>query len=165
MSATTKHVAATNDFCCAMHSSSQSTNVHQSLDELDFARGLWQAAINNDVDRVSKLLEKRDVDESDSSGLTALHYSSRLGHQRVVDLLIAEKANVDVVSKAGLTPLMLAATQGHTGVVRSLLSAKSCAKFSNSRSQTARQNALLNGHFEIVALIDSFHRSAQENER
>ena len=35
--------------------------VCQSLDELDFERGLWQAAIDNDVQRISYLISYQKV--------------------------------------------------------------------------------------------------------
>jgi ankyrin repeat protein len=107
---------------CGQHSYAVAS-VHQSVEELDFTRGLWQAAIDGDVPRLTKLLSKRSANEVDASGLTALHYASRCGHTEIVRSLLHHGAAVDCVSRGNLTPLMLAASQGHREVVMVLLEA------------------------------------------
>ena len=53
--------------------SSTSSTYAQSLSEMDFERGIWQAAPDGDVNRVRKLLDKGTVPNSrDGSGYTAL---------------------------------------------------------------------------------------------
>ena len=50
-----------------------SSGVSQTLDEMDFERGLWSAALNCEVDRVKKLINQgKDVNLPDSSGYLAL---------------------------------------------------------------------------------------------
>ena len=45
----------------------------QSLTEMDFERGVWQAALDNNVKRITKILDKGgDPDARDGSGYTAL---------------------------------------------------------------------------------------------
>lgn len=45
----------------------------QSLTEMDFERGIWQAALDNNVKRITTILDKGgDPDERDGSGYTAL---------------------------------------------------------------------------------------------
>ena len=47
----------------------------QNLDEMDFTRGIWSAAMNGEVDRVQNYLDKKcSPDALDSSGYTALVY-------------------------------------------------------------------------------------------
>ena len=53
--------------------SSTSSTYAQSLSEMDFERGIWQAALDGDVKRVRKLLDKgTDPNLRDGSGYTAL---------------------------------------------------------------------------------------------
>ena len=53
--------------------SSTSSTYAQSLSEMDFERGIWQAALDGDVNRVRKLLDKgADPNLRDGSGYTAL---------------------------------------------------------------------------------------------
>ena len=50
-----------------------SSNVSQTLDELDFERGLWSASMNGELDRVKELIKSgRGVNTLDSSGYSPL---------------------------------------------------------------------------------------------
>jgi ankyrin repeat protein len=97
---------------CGGHSGS-SNSVSQSLDELEFERGLWYAAQYGDIDRTSHLLDKGFcVDKRDAAGYTALHYAARNGHLNVCRLLLDKGACVDAVTHQGkATPLHRAATE------------------------------------------------------
>jgi len=49
------------------------TSVSQTLQEIDFERGIWSAAVNGDVERVKKIISGGgNVDLPDSSSFTAL---------------------------------------------------------------------------------------------
>ena len=53
--------------------SSKSSIYAQSLSEKDFERGIWQAALDGDVNKVRKLLDKgTDPNSWDGLGYTAL---------------------------------------------------------------------------------------------
>ena len=59
------------DQCCSHTPAVRS--VHQTLDELDFERGIWSAALTGDEDKIKQHLKKRtDPDVTDSAGYTAL---------------------------------------------------------------------------------------------
>lgn len=63
------------DHQCGHSCSSHQTNpsVHQSLDELDFERGIWSAALEGDIIKVETLLNKGvSADVLDNSGYSAL---------------------------------------------------------------------------------------------
>lgn len=99
------------------------TSVQQSLSELDFERGLWTAALDNDVDRCQELMRKgHDVNQKDSSGYTPLHYAVRSSSVQLVRLLIDAGANVNAQTSAGkATPLHRAVTRGRPETVKLLL--------------------------------------------
>ena len=66
------------DSCCQ---SAPPSSTLQSLDELDFERGIWGAAREGEDGRLVALLEKGvQASSRDSSGYTALHYAARAGH-------------------------------------------------------------------------------------
>lgn len=94
--------------CCAV------SNVSQTLDELDFERGLWYAAQYGDLDRVMKLISQgTEVDARDASGYTSLHYAARNGHLEVCKFLIQKGADINAVTKSGCaTALHRAASAG-----------------------------------------------------
>ena len=53
--------------------SSKPSSCAQSLTEMDFERGIWQAALDGNVKRVRSLLDRGgDPDARDGSGYTAL---------------------------------------------------------------------------------------------
>ncbi|CAG9771848.1 unnamed protein product [Ceutorhynchus assimilis] len=84
--------------------SSDSTIARQSLEEMDFERGIWSAAQNGNIERVKKLSDswKFQVDQRDSAGYTALHYAARNGHLSVCEYLVEKGADIDATTKSGL---------------------------------------------------------------
>ena len=59
------------DSCC--HQSAAPKSVYQTLDEMDFERGLWSAAVDGDVERVRRFLDKdEDPNDVDKSGFAPL---------------------------------------------------------------------------------------------
>lgn len=81
----------------------KSSNLFQSLNELDFERGIWSAAQSGDLDKVINFLNKgENVDVKDTAGYTALHYAARNGHSDICKCLLARGSDVNAVTKAGL---------------------------------------------------------------
>ena len=62
-----------------------------------------------------------DVNDSDESGVTLLHYASRYGSLDVARLLIDKGANVNAVNRSGETPLSLAQKGGHLELAQYLI--------------------------------------------
>ena len=57
----------------------------QTLDEVDFERGIWAAARDGEGARVMELLGRgTHPSVQDTSGYTALHYAARAGHGDIV---------------------------------------------------------------------------------
>lgn len=54
-------------------------------------------------------------------GQAALHIAGELGHEEVVDILLAHNAFVNVRNKHGMTPLHLAARKGFNSIVKQLV--------------------------------------------
>ncbi|NP_001107112.1 ankyrin repeat domain-containing protein 39 isoform X1 [Danio rerio] len=97
-------------------------SVHQTLEEMDFERGIWSAAMDGDVERVRMLIKKgTDPNMRDQANYTALHYASRAGHVSVCELLLDCGACVNAQTHGGATPLHRAAYCGHQRVLKLLL--------------------------------------------
>lgn len=109
---------------CGRSASDHHGSTVQSLSELDFERGLWSAALNNDCDRIERLINQgHDPDERDSSGYTALHYASRNGQTQAVDLLLRRGSDPNCKTHSGCaTALHRACYMGHENIVNLLLS-------------------------------------------
>ena len=94
--------------------------MQQTLDELDFERGLCGASSRGDLSRVQELLgrRERDPNERDTSDYTPLHYAARQGHEEVCVLLLGKRAAVDAIAgEARATPLHRACAAGHVQVI------------------------------------------------
>ncbi|XP_028631331.1 ankyrin repeat domain-containing protein 39 isoform X3 [Grammomys surdaster] len=97
--------------------------VQQTLEEMDFERGIWSAALNGDLSRVKYFIQKAtDPSQPDSAGYTALHYASRNGHYAVCQFLLESGAKCDAQTHGGATALHRASYCGHTEIARLLLS-------------------------------------------
>ena len=93
-----------------MCSHAQATpSVTQTLDELDFERGLWSAANDNDLQRCRHLIQKgNDPSQTDSSGYTPLHYAVRSSSIELVEYLLESGADVNAQDSIGQSPMHLA---------------------------------------------------------
>ncbi|ELU15059.1 hypothetical protein CAPTEDRAFT_170225 [Capitella teleta] len=157
---------------CGHHSAV--TSVNQSLDEMDFERGIWSAALSNETDRLQDLLKHTDPNSLDSSGYSALHYAARNGHLNACVMLLKHGAKVNIKTRTGkATPLMRAAYCGHVEVVKLLLSKganpltqdsdgrtalhKACER---NQSSVVRQLLMKNG--QALSIVDSQGKTAKD---
>eukprot|EP00026_Physarum_polycephalum_P018199 Phypoly_transcript_19703.p1 GENE.Phypoly_transcript_19703~~Phypoly_transcript_19703.p1 ORF type:complete len:139 (+),score=25.66 Phypoly_transcript_19703:57-473(+) len=101
-----------------VHASTQGT---QNLAEVEFARGLWTAAINGDLTRARELVKKgTNPNVTDQSGYTPLHYASRWGKKEMCEFLISTGGCVHATTTGGATPLHRAAYCNHAEIVKYL---------------------------------------------
>lgn len=127
----------------------------QSLTEMDFERGIWQAALDNNVKRITTILDKGgDPDARDGSGYTALHYASRSGHKDACSLLLERGADVNAQTRSGrASSLHRAAYSGHVTVVKLLIKYGADPRLSDSDGQTPLHKAAQKAHKEAVELL------------
>jgi len=100
-------------------------SVVQDLDELDFERSDYQAAIDDNVDRIKTLANKGtfEVDKPDKYGYTALHYACRNGRMAAAQLLVALGADPNAQTRSlKATCLHRAVTGNQVPMVKYLLS-------------------------------------------
>ncbi|XP_039279932.1 ankyrin repeat domain-containing protein 39 isoform X2 [Nilaparvata lugens] len=138
--------------CCAHAQSSTA----QTLDEMDFERGVWSAALDGDEDRVRRLLRGGvwGVDELDKAGYTPLHYAARAGHTAVCRLLLQSGASVNLATRAAnATALHRAALKGKEEVVSLLLDFKADALLPDCDGRTALHRAVEGGHCAVAKLL------------
>ncbi|XP_060068767.1 ankyrin repeat domain-containing protein 39-like [Ylistrum balloti] len=138
---------------CSGHFATPS--VHQTLDELDFRRGIWTSALDGDVDEVEKHLSKGvSPNLTDNSGYTALHYACRHGRKSVCELLLRHGANANSMTKSGrVTPLHRAAYCGHEEIVSLLLKNKADPLIQDVDGKTALHKAVEEGKTGVMKLI------------
>lgn len=136
---------------CSDHSNSTA----QTLSELEFERGLWSAAIENDVEKVKKLLNSgHDPDMKDNSGYTALHYAARAGHIIILRTLLSRGANPNSQTTSGYTTaLHRAAYMGHLESIELLLGHGACAELTDSDGKSALHKCAERGNYICAKLI------------
>ena len=108
---------------CNCHNTDYSGQT-QTLSELEFERGIWQAALDGDLAKIKQLAGKnaQTVNSKDQSGYTALHYACRKGNMEIIRYLVEAGANVNEKTRAGkVTPLQRAAYSGQLETVKYLL--------------------------------------------
>ncbi|XP_040849419.1 ankyrin repeat domain-containing protein 39 [Ochotona curzoniae] len=128
--------------------------VQQTLEEMDFERGIWSAALNGDLGRVKYFIQKAtDPSQPDSAGYTALHYASRNGHYAVCQFLLESGAKCDAQTHGGTTALHRASYCGHTEIARLLLSYGSNPRLVDDDGMTSLHKAAENGHVDICSML------------
>lgn len=146
-------MASSRDHCsCCSHTVSSS--VHQTLNEMDFERGIWSAAMDGDLERVKSLIQKgTNPNMKDVAGYTSLHYASRSGHLAVCKFLLENGACSSPQTPGGATPLHRAAYCGHMDVVRLLLQHKANPQLCDDDGASALHKAAEKGHAEVCQLL------------
>ncbi|KAJ8380110.1 hypothetical protein SKAU_G00008880 [Synaphobranchus kaupii] len=138
--------------CCAQNRATPSA--HQTLEEMDFDRGIWSAALNGDLERVRSFLQKgTSPNVRDQAGYTALHYASRAGNECVCELLLDGGACASPQTRGGATPLHRSAYCGHLGVVRLLLDRGADPLLCDDDSSSPLHKAAEQGHVEVCELL------------
>ena len=124
--------------------SAKESSTTQTLDELEFERGIWTAALEGDSAKVRSLVNKDPdcVNKRDGSGYTGLHYASRSGHPDTIRVLLENGADPNAATPTGkVTPLHRAAYMGHTDCVELLLERGADPGLTDSDGMTALHKA------------------------
>ncbi|XP_051279400.1 ankyrin repeat domain-containing protein 39 [Dicentrarchus labrax] len=138
--------------CCSHPVASPS--VYQTLNEMEFERGIWSAAMDGDLERVLSLVQKgTDPNLRDTAGYTALHYASRSGHHAVCKFLLENGACASPQTPGGATPLHRSAYCGHLDVVGLLLRHRADPALCDDDGASALHKAAERGHQEVCQLL------------
>ncbi|KAG9488838.1 hypothetical protein GDO78_005045 [Eleutherodactylus coqui] len=128
--------------------------VRETVQEMDFQRGIWSAAMDGDLKRVQGFIEKgTDANLPDNFGYTALHYSSRHGHLPVCGFLLKSGADSNAQTHGGSTALHRAAYCGHLQVVQLLLENGADPTKTDSDKRTVLHKAAEGGHRELSVFL------------
>jgi ankyrin repeat protein len=129
-------------------------SVTQTLDELDFDRGIWACAMYGDFEALGRHIKKGRTNDRDATGYTALHYAIRTGHMRAVQMLVDAGADVNAQTNGGATPLHRAALWGHDEILKLLLSIRNIRiDVKDQDGQNPLHRAAENGHLNACKLI------------
>lgn len=113
----------------------------------------------SDVNGVKNLLLRGEAktEETDGSGMTALHHAAYKGNAELCKLLIEHGADINSDSHDHrYSPLHFAALSGSTATVQHLLTAGAKTYYTNTLGRTAAQMAAFVGNHAVVALINNY---------
>ena len=98
---------------------------------------------------------KVNVNCTDSSGWTPLHYACSEGHLDIVRMLIADfRADVNCIDSSGWTPLHYACSEGHLDIVRMLIADfRANVNCIDSCGWTLLHYACSEGHLDMVRML------------
>uniref|UniRef100_A0A161M838 Ankyrin repeat domain-containing protein 39 n=1 Tax=Triatoma infestans TaxID=30076 RepID=A0A161M838_TRIIF len=130
-------------------------SVHQTLDEMDFERGLWYPALTGDLPRVTNLLKKgSDPNAEDKNGYTPLHYAARSGFTTICTRLLEAGAAINKATRAGgSTPLHRAALAGNDDTIVVLIKYGANLLAKDADGRIALHRAVEGNHPTAVALL------------
>ena len=131
---------------CNCHGSSNiSSSVYETLDELEFRRGLWSSVQQNEIDELRQRLQRVDrttINRGDSSGYTPLHYSVRFQPAESCRLLLEHGADPNCQTRASQsTPLHRAVMFDNRDAIRHLLAYKADVTLKDIDGQTPLDTA------------------------
>lgn len=152
--------------CCQ----SAKHGVEQTLDEIKFDNSLHQACVYDDIDSVKKKIAKlrsenriSEINATDKSGFTALHYAARNGNYEICKILIELNANVNAKTfNCGSTPLHRAAYMCHEKVVKLLLEKGANVLEKDCDFKTALHKCVERGRVNFMDIAKLLIKSSRE---
>eukprot|EP00300_Choanocystis_sp_HF-7_P025749 c27906_g1_i1.p1 GENE.c27906_g1_i1~~c27906_g1_i1.p1 ORF type:complete len:251 (+),score=22.28 c27906_g1_i1:32-754(+) len=127
------------------------STIAQSLDEMQFGRGLWTAAKDGETDRLRTLLTRGSrASATDASGYSPLHYASRNNHPDACRILLLHGASVNATTPHGSTALHRAAYMGLKDVISVLLEYGADPTLRDSDGMTALHKVAQSGSLDAL---------------
>lgn len=93
---------------------------------------------------------EHDMNQGDDHGFSPLHWSSKEGHIKIVDLLMVRGARINATNRGDDTPLHLAAAHGHQDIVHMLLRNRADVNFTNEHGNTPLHYACFWGYQAVA---------------
>jgi len=139
--------------CCQ---STPNPSVCQSMDEMAFERGIWQAALDDNVERIVHLISYQNVspDLADTYGYTALHYAARNGKLTAAKCLVKFGAGLNCQTRNnGATPLHRAIIAKKLEMVEYLLECGASLTIKDNDGHTCLDKAIMEGNEMIISVV------------
>lgn len=93
---------------------------------------------------------EHDMNQGDDHGFSPLHWASKEGHLKIVELLIQRGARINATNRGDDIPLHLASAHGHRDVVHLLLRNRADVNFVNEHGNTPLHYACFWGYQQIA---------------
>ena len=117
---------------------------------------IFLAALKNDTLTLKEYLKFGDVNITDDTNSSLLHYAARGNALEVANLLLDNYINLNIVNSSGETPLFEAINRGELGFCKILCRYNADTSVVNKFGQTVYFKAILKGRIDIIELIEDF---------
>jgi uncharacterized protein len=115
---------------------------------------LLEAVKDGNLSAVQTLLQQRkDANQTEPDGTTALHWAVQQDRLDMVQSLISAGANVNAKNRYGTTPLVLAATNGNASVTEALLKAGADVRVNVPETGSVLTTAARTGNPKVIQLL------------
>jgi ankyrin repeat protein len=113
------------------------------------------AAMSNHDKVLDHFLDKigLDLDAKDEAGRTALYWASKLGHNKILQMLLDRGADANTQARKYGSALQAASAQGHDKVVQMLLDRGADVNAQDGEYGSALQAASAGGHDKVVQML------------
>jgi ankyrin repeat protein len=127
---------------------------------------LMSAVIENDINKVQKLIKDKRIDLDEKRGkykYTALMVAAMRYEKTILIELLRYGAAVDERDSTGNTALMLAANKGHVPIVEVLATKGGNVMLQNHFGESALMLAIVSNHFRMAAWLLDFNPDIYRN--
>ena len=115
---------------------------------------LFLAALHNDTIKIREYLKFGNVNITDQTNSSLLHYAARSNAIEVANLLLDNYINLNIINDRGETPLFEAVSRGELGFCKVLCRYNADASIVNKSNETIYFKAIIKGRMDILELLE-----------
>lgn len=118
-----------------------------------FGNDIFLCAKIDDTQSLLEVIDQIDLNITDSTKESLLHYTVRFNSIDFARLLLMHKANPNIKNANGDTPLMLACKMGKENFIKLFIKFNANIDEKNNFGETSLHMALLNGNIDIIKVL------------
>ena len=115
---------------------------------------IFLAALHNDTIKIREYLKFGNVNITDKTNSSLLHYAARTNAIEVANLLLDNYINLNIVNDRGETPLFEAVSRGELGFCKVLCRYNADTNIVNKAYETVYFKAIIKGRMDILELLE-----------
>ena len=115
---------------------------------------IFEAALHNQTEVIKEYLKFGNVNATDDSKMSLLHYAVMGNAIEVANLLLDNYANLNIKNNKGETPLFLAVIKGEVGFAKLLCRFGADVNATNNLNESVYFKAIIKGNKAIVDLLE-----------
>ena len=114
---------------------------------------IFEAALHNDTLKIKEYLKFGNVNITDNTNSSLLHYAARGNSLEVGNLLLENYINLNIINNKGETPLFEAVSRGQLGFTKLLCRYNPDSSIVNKMNENIYFKAIIKGRMDILELL------------